>query len=983
MKKITFFLCALLISAMSFAQVTFSPANETAVESKKFTLTSGDVTLVCSSGTITADQFRFFKSQTVTISSTGGNIVSVEFTCTASGAAKYGPGCFTANSGDYTYSGKVGTWTGEANEVTFTASSNQVRATQVVVTLLAAGGVPQPSIQGATDFIESAEVSIVASEGLKVYYTLDGTDPTTESTEYTAPFTVEETTTVKAIAHDGTNASDVTETTFTKATKVTCAEAAEIASQLSGNNVLSDLYYVVVGYVTELDGTISNGQQKFWVSDTKGGANTLYSYWCNVPQELVVGDYIQMFGKLTKFNEKNQMKNGDVTIAEEPVIEEPTIECKDALDFGAVAYNAEVAAQTLEVAAYNLTSDITVTLSEGAAFIVDQTTLSAEGGNLVVTPVSPLTVGTHNATLTLASGEATAEVTLTIVAKDVYTIAWYVNGELYDETTVVEGDNLVLPVAPEAPEACSEKVFVGWTAAEEVNTDGSEIEWVTAATAPTATATYYAVFAAQEGEGGQEEVSASVTIADYATANSWTNGEQYPSITIDTNITATAAGESNTGKYYTSGNQWRFYQGEGATLTITAAEGITISTVAVTYAIQNTGILTLDGVNIESEAICNINASSVTFGVGNTGSVANGQVRVTKINVTYFAGAAATYTDYSTTCEPEIPTYSVTVSDNTGGFEPITTGGGEYKEGDNATVTASEEVEGWVFVGWMANEEFVANDPTYTFAVEGNTELVAIYATAMEDEITNLVIDPYMMVLIGGPSTTWQVEVTLGLGEDNGEGGFLLSDESYVSIMGEDATWIDGMAFDIDLDANVATAIVVVEFGGTYYAFTLTMSAAPAEPIEVVVENATVTLSKYTVSETESAYELTMVADWTYEKDGLTYEVECLLPTFDPTNESGNYAANFFVRGDGDAFGMAEGANVLVTVENQTLKLTGEISAFNGNVYNVTISGTLPAVPSALDNVTTTVAPVKAIVNGQLVIVKDGVQYNAQGAVIK
>lgn len=319
MKKITFFLCALLISAMSFAQVvTFSPANETAVEGTEFTLTSGDVTLVCSNGTITTEQFRFFKNSAVTISSTGGKIVSVEFTCTANGDTKYGPGCFKANSGDYTCSGNVGTWTGEANEVTFTASTNQVRATQVVVTLLAAGGVPQPSIQGAKDFIESAEVSIVASEGLKVYYTLDGTDPTTESTEYTAPFTVEETTTVKAIAHDGTNASDVTETTFTKATKVTCAEAAEIASQVSDNNVLSDLYYVVVGYVTELDGTISNGQQKFWVSDTKGGANTLYSYYCNVPQELVVGDYIQMFGKLTKYYEKNQMKNGEVTILAEP-----------------------------------------------------------------------------------------------------------------------------------------------------------------------------------------------------------------------------------------------------------------------------------------------------------------------------------------------------------------------------------------------------------------------------------------------------------------------------------------------------------------------------------------------------------------------------------------------------------------------------------------------------------------------------------------
>ena len=42
-----------------------------------------------------------------------------------------------------------------------------------------------------------------------------------------------------------------------------------------------------------------------------------------------------------------------------------------------------------------------------------------------------------------------------------------------------------------------------------------------------------------------------------------------------------------------------------------------------------------------------------------------------------------------------------------------------------------------------------------------------------------------------------------------------------------------------------------------------------------------------------------------------------------------------------------------------------------------------PEVPTALDNIDATVAPVKAIVNGQLVITKDGVQYNAQGAILK
>ena len=42
-----------------------------------------------------------------------------------------------------------------------------------------------------------------------------------------------------------------------------------------------------------------------------------------------------------------------------------------------------------------------------------------------------------------------------------------------------------------------------------------------------------------------------------------------------------------------------------------------------------------------------------------------------------------------------------------------------------------------------------------------------------------------------------------------------------------------------------------------------------------------------------------------------------------------------------------------------------------------------PDLPTALENLTTTVAPAKAIVNGQLIIVKDGVKYNAQGQVVK
>ena len=101
---------------------------------------------------------------------------------------------------------------------------------------LAADAVKAPIIDGDADFISETEVTIEAENDVTVYYTVDGTEPTTANTVYAAPFTVEETTTVKAVAYRGETASFVTSATFTKATQVTCAEAAEAAMKVASNN---------------------------------------------------------------------------------------------------------------------------------------------------------------------------------------------------------------------------------------------------------------------------------------------------------------------------------------------------------------------------------------------------------------------------------------------------------------------------------------------------------------------------------------------------------------------------------------------------------------------------------------------------------------------------------------------------------------------------------------------------------------------------
>lgn len=84
-------------------------------------------------------------------------------------------------------------------------------------------------------FYEPQEVTI-ASEGNTVYYTLDGTDPTDASTEYTAPFLVRESCTVKAIAYDADdNASAIASADFVIKTVATYTTIADLCAAATDN----------------------------------------------------------------------------------------------------------------------------------------------------------------------------------------------------------------------------------------------------------------------------------------------------------------------------------------------------------------------------------------------------------------------------------------------------------------------------------------------------------------------------------------------------------------------------------------------------------------------------------------------------------------------------------------------------------------------------------------------------------------------------
>lgn len=207
--------------------ITFDSKTDKASSDKAgaVSLTKDAVTINAENGILgNGKEYRFYKGKKVTLTTTKDQILSVEFTCTKSDKEQYGPGCFTAASGEYTFSGKVGTWTGEASSVVFTATDNQVRATKIVVTIGKADptAVKEPTITGNATFETSTTVTITGPEGADIYYTTDDSTPTTSSQKYTAPFSLTESTTVNAIAVKGGKSSTVASKDFSK---ITCTDA--------------------------------------------------------------------------------------------------------------------------------------------------------------------------------------------------------------------------------------------------------------------------------------------------------------------------------------------------------------------------------------------------------------------------------------------------------------------------------------------------------------------------------------------------------------------------------------------------------------------------------------------------------------------------------------------------------------------------------------------------------------------------------------
>ena len=113
------------------------------------------------------------------------------------------------------------------------------------------------------------------------------------------------------------------------------------------------------------------------------------------------------------------------------------------------------------------------------------------------------------------------------------------------------------------------------------------------------------------------------------------DGTKVSSMTMDDVITLSASTNGNNGKVYSKGAEWRLYQSDTGTMTVSSKAGYVIESITVTFTVSKTGALLYNNTAVTSGKAVSVSGSSVKFTLGNTGNVKNGQVKVSEVSVTY------------------------------------------------------------------------------------------------------------------------------------------------------------------------------------------------------------------------------------------------------------------------------------------------------------------------------------------------------------
>ena len=186
--------------------------------------------------------------------------------------------------------------------------------------LIAQVKAPRFSIAAGT-YTEAQSVTLTSDTGATIYYTVDGTEPTTSSSTYSTALNISETTTVKAFAAKGGISSKVVTVEYTinanandgsLSKPYTASEAAELA--LAGNT--STVH--VKGYISSIVEPYSSYENTSFNISEDGKTTTtqfeIFRVAASSATDYMVGDYVVFQGTLKNYNGVAEFEAGSTKI---------------------------------------------------------------------------------------------------------------------------------------------------------------------------------------------------------------------------------------------------------------------------------------------------------------------------------------------------------------------------------------------------------------------------------------------------------------------------------------------------------------------------------------------------------------------------------------------------------------------------------------------------------------------------------------------
>ena len=278
--------------------------------------------------------------------------------------------------------------------------------------------------------------------------------------------------------------------------------------------------------------------------------------------------------------------------------------------------------------------------------------------------------------------------------------------------------------------------------------------------------------------------------------------------------------------------------------------------------------------------------------------------------------------------------------------------------------------QGFLSISFSGNIAVIKTRPGYANAIaydiaSGNKDGMIYEPFVM----SNLVVTPMEgFIMLEASDDMMGLSVVLGVYEDGS-----LHEGSMVNFAGMDLPILSGNVtyqYSEEFATDVYVARLIVDLAGQQLGLELTMYGAAAVEIEITEATASVVESTG-VLEFKAAWEsypvLATVAGYQEEEGAKEYD--------------GVQISELTIGDDDNWYDFATANVVTVTKEGKIVTLEGEYNGVSGAKYLVVITGTMD--DTAVDNVITTTTAVKVIKNGQLIINKNGVEYNAQGATVK